>query len=150
MLEVKNDIGVINAKLTELFEGASLIKFSYSGIYTLEFDHPGERYGRNGFYIDIGTDISISEINSDKLFTERFAIEDLFLIWSKGVKSIHIENDLSLVISFEETYICRIASKLYDPENIVDMRWTVYQSKDRDSLFIWVSDEKNIYCQIPE
>jgi hypothetical protein len=79
-----------------------------------------------------------------------FAIEDLFLIWSKDVKSVIIENDLSLVIYFEETHVCRIASWLYDPENIFDLRWTVYQSKDRDSFSIWVSDEENIYGGIPE
>jgi hypothetical protein len=49
MVEVSNDLGVINAKLSELFDGASLIKFSYSGIYTLEFDHPGSGMAGRAF-----------------------------------------------------------------------------------------------------
>jgi hypothetical protein len=149
MLEIENNLDVINAKLSEILEGASLIKFSYSGIYTLEFDLPKEQYGSNCFYIDIGTQMSISAIEDRKLFDKKFSIEDLFLVWSKNVSQAKIENDLSLTLYFEDLYECRIASKLFDPEKIFDMRWTLYQPNEQGSFSIWVSDEENIYCQIP-
>jgi hypothetical protein len=149
MLEVENDLKTINERITDLFAGASLIRFSYSGIYTLEFDLPREYCGYNYFYIDIGTKLSIFETIKSELLPTSFSIEDLLLIWSKTVTKAEVENDLSLSIIFDNFYCCRITSKLLDPENLFDMRWSIYQEKASPSFCVSVSDEENIFLQAP-
>jgi hypothetical protein len=149
MLEVENDLKTINEQITGLFAGASLIKFSYSGIYTLEFDLPIEYYGYNYFYIDIGTKLSVFEVIKSESLSTNFLIDDLLLIWSKTVTKAEVENDLSLLIFFDNFYCCRITSKLPDPENLFDMRWSIYQEKASPSFCVSVSDEENIFLQAP-
>jgi hypothetical protein len=149
MTQVENDLKLINEKVSHLFSAASLIKFSYSGIYTLEFDLPEEVYGFNYFFLDIGTQLSIFEIEKEQPFVKDFSIEDFFLIWSKNVTKVIVENDLNLLIFFDNNYCCKVASKLFDPENIFDMRWSIYQKQDTPSFYLVVSDEENIYLQTP-
>jgi hypothetical protein len=73
----------------------------------------------------------------------------LLLIWSKSVTKAEVENDLSLSIFFDNFYCCRITSKLLDPENLFDMRWSIYQEKASPSFCLLVSDEENIFLQAP-
>ncbi|MBI3137715.1 MAG: hypothetical protein HYZ15_03940 [Sphingobacteriales bacterium] len=149
MTEVENDLKLINEKVSHLFNRASLIKFSYSGIYTLEFDLPEEVYGYNYFFLDIGTQLSIFENEKGQPFLKNFSMEDFFLVWSKNVTKVVVENDLSLLICFDSNYCCKVVSKLSDPENIFDMRWSIYQKQDAPSFYLVVSDEENIYLQTP-
>jgi hypothetical protein len=149
MMEVQNDIKLINKKVSDLFEGANLRKFSYSGIFTLEFDLPKEVFGFNYFFLDIGTEMSIFECEKEGPFIKKFSIEDLFLIWPKNVTRIVIENDLSLSIFFDNNYCCKIVAKLFDPEGLFDMRWSIFQKMDAPSFYLLVSDDENIFLQTP-
>ena len=146
MAKIENDLYLINQKVTDLFTGASLIKFSYSGIYSLEFDLPRYVFGYNFFTIDVGTSISIFENDKDQ---DNFSIDDFFKIWSFTVKTATVEKDLALYILFENNYCCKIESSINDPENLVDMRWCIYQKRDEPSFFLSVTDEKSTCLQTP-
>lgn len=149
MIEVENDLKLINERVSDLFQGASLIKFSYSGLYTLEFDLPREVCGFNFFFVDIGTQLSIFDTNKQQSFIIDFSIESFLLIWSKNVRNVIIDNELALSIFFDNNYCCKIESKLFDPERLIDMRWSIYQQKNISSFYLSVSDEENIYLQTP-
>lgn len=149
MLEIENDLKVINEQVSDLFKGASLIKFSYSGIYTFEFDLPREVYGLNYFYLDIGTQFSVFEIGKEYPFAAPSTIESIFSVWSKNISKVFVDNDYSLSIIFDNNYCCKVTSELSDAERVFDMRWSIYQNQDIPSFYLSVSNEKNIYMQTP-
>lgn len=149
MLEIENDLNVINEQVSDLFTGASLIKFSYSGIYTFEFDLPREVYGFNYFYLDIGTQFSVFEIDRENPFTKPSTIESIFSIWSRSVSKVFVDNDYSLSIIFDNNYCCKVTPKLSDTDRVFDMRWSIYQNQDLPSFYLLVSNEKKIYLQTP-
>lgn len=149
MEKFENDLGIINEKVKDLFEGTSLIKFSYAGNYILEFDLPQSRYGFNFFYVDIGTCPVIFNISETGPLKKEFSIKDFLLLWSKNVKSASIDSELNLLIVFENDFCCRIPSSLFDPEGLFDMRWSIYQDKIIPSFNLNVTDENQIYLQLP-
>ncbi len=149
MIEIENNVGEINKILRDGLLGGELYLFSYSGIYTLHFDLRHIFYGYNYLKIDIGTEFKVFEkkLNSPEI---KFDINSLFNIWSKRVTHVDISTDLVLNIEFDNNYICKIESHLFDPDSIFDMRWSVYQSLEPESFYIVVSDDNTIYLKKPK
>lgn len=149
MAIIEKDPAVINEQAGQLFKAASLVKFSYSGIFSLEFELPREYFGFNHIHLDIGTRFFIYGVNSEDQFETEATIQDLYHIWSKNVSDATIGEDLSLNFTFENNRCLRVVADLHDPDKIFDMRWEIYQRLDDISFRIRVSDEKTISMQLP-
>jgi hypothetical protein len=148
METIENKIDAIKNKVAELLTGSSFDKFSYSGIYTMTFTLKQPFYGFDYCNIDIGTAIKIEKENITSA-PKIFSIEDFFSIWSKSITKVELKEDLSLLLFFEDSFSCKINSYLEDQEGLFDMRWTLYQNKKDGSFSVWVSNEENIYLQMP-
>lgn len=143
MFIIENEIDKIQNVISDILEDASLDRFCYSGIYTLEFTMKQEQYGFKNCKLDIGVGLKIGKINDGQFF-----VKDLLLIWSNTVDKVKLDDDLSLTIYFQNGFFCKVLSEQEGIDDLVDMRWNLYQSDDESSFSIWTSDVENIYCKI--
>src|SRR5882757_915281 len=143
MEKIENNITLINSRLSELLVGTSFDKFCYAGIYTMVFTLNKPLYGFDFCNLDIATEITIKPV-SGPTDANKFTCADFHLIWGKSIKKVTLSENLFLNLYFENSYLCSISSYIKDPEGLFDMRWSIYQQKEEESVSVWVSDEKNI------
>jgi hypothetical protein len=142
---IENNVELIRLELSNLFSGASFDKFSYSGIYSMEFTLSKPQYGFEYYMLEIVTGISILKV-PDPSTADTFLVDDFLRIWGKVVDRVELGEDLTLRLYFSD-WICQIPSAMDDPEGLFDLRWAIHPVGEKDSFSVWVSDEKNIFLR---
>jgi hypothetical protein len=146
MNKLENRIEIVRQRITEILVGASFDKFSYAGIYSMEFTLKNSTNSFNSVSLDIATEIVVGPAPKGLKSTE-FAIADFYRIWGKTVSKVDIEKNLSLILFFDGDILCTVSSALDDPEGLFDLRWTIRSTKESDTFSIWVSSEKDIFLR---
>jgi hypothetical protein len=146
MNQLEHRIESINQRLSDILVGASFDKFSYAGIYSMEFTLNNSTSNFNSVMLDIATEIVVSS-GAGALNSTEFVITDFYMIWGKTISKVHVEEDLSLTLFFDGDFLCKISSTLDDPEGLFDLRWAIRSIKEVDCFSIWVSNEKEIFLR---
>ena len=141
------DLQLIQTTISEILCGASFDKFSYSGIYTLYFTLPNKRHGIELCNIDVATDILV--LPNDQDGKTDFLMEDLLKIYGSTITKVKLDQDLSLNLFFDNSFVCIVSSYLEDKEGLIDLRWELYEFTEVKSLSIRVTNEEEIYLRIP-